>query len=120
MLVEDDESVRLLTRMVLEKAGYHLLEAADGPEALKVWDDAEGKIDLLLSDIVMPLGMSGLDLAVRLQGRKPGLKVIFTTGYSAEMAGGELQLKPGQNFIQKPCSPSELLELVRRSLDGRD
>jgi PAS domain S-box-containing protein len=117
LLVEDDESVRLLTRMVLEKAGYHLLEAGDGPEALKIWDGAVGKIDLLLTDIVMP-GMSGRDLAVRLQEKKPGLKVIFASGYSSEMAGRELALQPGQNFIQKPCSPSELLELVRRSLDS--
>ena len=118
LLVEDDESVRLLTRMVLEKAGYHLLEAEDGAEALTIWNKAGEKIDLLLTDIVMPGGISGRDLATRLQERKPGLKVILASGYSSEMAGRELTLQPGQNFIQKPCSPSELLELVRLSLDS--
>jgi CheY-like chemotaxis protein len=117
LLVEDDESVRFLTRVVLGKAGYHVLEACDGPEALKIWDEVEGNVHLLLTDIVMPAGIGGRELATLLQQKKPGLTVIFASGYSSEMAGRELQLEPGQNFIQKPCSPSELLELVRRCLD---
>jgi len=117
LLVEDDDSVRMLTRVVLVKAGYHLLEASDGLEALTVWDEAGGNIDLLLTDIVMPAGLGGRELAARLQENKPGLKVIFASGYSSEMAGRELMLRAGQHFIQKPCSPSELLQLVRRCLD---
>jgi two-component system, cell cycle sensor histidine kinase and response regulator CckA len=118
LLAEDDQSVRLLTRAMLERHGYQVLEAAHGPDALRVWDAHRDQIDLLLTDIVMPEGISGRELAARLQERKPGLRVIFTSGYSAEIAGRELTLKPGQNFIQKPSSPTELLETVRRCLDS--
>ncbi len=118
LIVEDDPYVRALTRVVLERQGYHLLEAAHGAEALRIWDQHGGAVDLLLTDIVMPEGMSGRELAARLRSRNPKLKVIFTSGYSADIAGRELSERERQSFIQKPSSPRQLLETVRRCLDG--
>jgi PAS domain S-box-containing protein len=117
LLVEDERDVRLLTRTVLERYGYQVLEATHGLDALRVWELHHGPIDLLLTDIVMPGGMSGREVALRLQERSPALPVIFTSGYSAEIAGRELTLQPGHRFLQKPAAPAELLEAVRECLD---
>ena len=118
LLAEDEPSVRMLTRIVLERAGYRVLEAAHGVEALQIWEREAPTIQLLLTDLVMPEGLSGRALAARLQTNKPGLRVIFTSGYSAEIAGRELALQEGQNFLQKPASAPHILETVRRCLDG--
>jgi two-component system, cell cycle sensor histidine kinase and response regulator CckA len=119
LLVEDETSVRRLTRIVLERAGYHVLEAHNGVEAMQLWELHQDTIQLLFTDIMMPEGVSGHDLAARLLARNPRLSVIFTSGYSAEIAGRELSLKVGQNFIQKPALPSQLLEIVRQCLDSQ-
>ena len=118
LIVEDEQSVRRLTRVVLERQGYRVLEAVHGIDALRVWDQHDGAIQLLLTDIVMPEGLNGLELAARLVERNPKLRVIFTSGYSADIAGRQLSLHHGQNFIQKPASPQQLLETVRRCLDS--
>ena len=118
LVVEDEPSLRMLTRAVLEPHGYRVLEAASGVDALRVWEEHKGSIQLLLTDIVMPEGISGLELATRLRKYRPDLRVIFTSGYSADIAGGQLHLQEGQNFIQKPSSPQQLLETVRRCLDS--
>ena len=117
LVVEDEYAVRILTRAVLEMFGYRVLEAADGVEAVRIWEQNQDSIRLLFTDLVMPEGVSGLELAARLQTRNPRLRVIFTSGYSAEIAGRQLSLQEGQNFIQKPSSPQQLLETVRRCLD---
>ncbi|HXT41697.1 MAG TPA: response regulator [Candidatus Angelobacter sp.] len=118
LLVEDEPAVRRLTRAVLETAGYHVLEAPDGAAAQHIWKEHHDSIDLLLTDMVMPGGISGRELAVSLQTHAPGLRVIFTSGYSADIAGRELSLEEGKNFLQKPSSPRQLLEVVRRCLDA--
>ena len=118
LVVEDEPSLRLLTRIILEQAGYQVLEAAHGVEALEVWERHPSPIHLLFTDLIMPEGVSGRELAARLRERNPRLPVIFTSGYSAEIAGRELALQPGQHFLQKPSRPHELLETVRRCLDG--
>ncbi|MEQ1862650.1 MAG: PAS domain-containing protein [Chthoniobacteraceae bacterium] len=117
LLVEDERAVRRLTRVVLERVGYNVLEASHGVEAMEVWDKHHASIDLLFTDMVMPNGISGRELASLMHARNPGLRVIFTSGYTPEMAGKELSLKEGQNFIQKPTTPALLLETVRRCLD---
>ena len=117
LVVEDEPSLRLLNRIVLERQGYQVLDAAHGVEALQVWERHTGPIHLLLTDLVMPEGLSGLELAARLRKLSPHLPVIFTSGYSAEMAGRELRLETGQYFLQKPTPLPELLETVRRCLD---
>jgi PAS domain S-box-containing protein len=118
LLVEDDASVRALTRHVLERAGYRVLEAANGVEALARAEQHRDGIQLLLTDIVMPEGVSGRELAARLMAGHPKLRVVFISGYSAEIAGRELALRAGQNFLQKPAAPHELLETIRRCLDS--
>ncbi len=117
LVVEDEPSLRVLNRIVLERQGYQVLDAAHGVEALQVWEQHTGPIHLLLTDLVMPEGLSGLELAARLRKHSPDLPVIFTSGYSAEMAGRELRLETGQFFLQKPTPLPELLETVRRCLD---
>lgn len=117
LLVEDENRVRVLTRLILERAGYRVLEAPHGVAALQVWEKEGAQIQLLLTDMVMPEGMSGRQLAQQLREKNPKLRVVFASGYSAEIAGRELILQPGQNFIQKPCSPAELLTTVRQCLD---
>ncbi len=117
LLVEDEPAVRTLNKVVLERGGYTVIEAANGAEGLEAWHKAGGKVDLLLTDVVMPEGMSGRELAMRLQKDRPDLPVIFTSGYSADFAGRELSLRDGQSFLQKPTAPKEILNAVRRSLD---
>ncbi len=119
LLVEDEEPVRNLGRLVLERAGYRVIEAANGVAAIEIWEENRDKIDLLFTDIVMPGGMSGLDLAAHLQEMDSDLSVIFISGYSADIAGRELNLEEGQNFVQKPCSPRKMLKIVRKCLDER-
>ncbi len=118
LIVEDEPSVRILTRTLLEREGYRVLEAPNGVEALGLWQAHKGVIHLLLTDIVMPEGLNGLQLAARLQSLDEKLRVLFTSGYSAEIAGRELTLREGENFVQKPCPPQLLLETVRRCLDS--
>ena len=118
LLVEDERAVRLLTRMVLERGGYRVIDAANGADGLRAWSEHEGRVDLLLTDVVMPDGMSGRELAERLQKKQPGLRVIFTSGYTTDFAGRELALKSGQWFLQKPAAPKEMLDIVRRAIDS--
>lgn len=118
LIVKDDPDVRRLTRKVLSRQGYQVIEAANGAEALRSWESNGSAIDLLLTDMVMPGGMGGRELGERLRARKPGLRVVFTSGYSREMAGSELSAVKGEYFIQKPSSNAELLETIRRCLDA--
>ncbi len=117
LVAEDDSTVRTLTRMVLKHQGYTVLEAANGIEALRIWEQHSDEISLLLTDMVMPGGMNGRELAARLRGDDPQLRIVFSSGYSADIAGRELQLDRHQRFVQKPCSAQRLLETVRSALD---
>jgi two-component system, cell cycle sensor histidine kinase and response regulator CckA len=117
LLVEDEPIVCQAITTTLERAGYRVLQAGNGPEALRLWEENRQQIRLLLTDIVMPQGISGRELAARLRTSDAALRVIFMSGYSPDMAGRELNLQPGQDFIQKPYSSQQLLEAVRKSLD---
>ena len=105
LLVEDEPPVRMLMRIVLERAGYQVLEATHGHEALKIWEKHPNRIQLLLTDIVMPEGMSGRELASRLQAGNPTLKVMFTSGYSADVASRELSLLEGTKLHPETLRP---------------
>lgn len=118
LLVEDDLAVRTLTRVVLERQGYRVVDAGDGVQAMDAWPECKDRVALLLTDLVMPEGITGQELAAKLQAEKPGLKTIFCSGYSVEIAGRELKLRPGQRFLQKPFPPDQLLEAVRNLLDA--
>jgi two-component system, cell cycle sensor histidine kinase and response regulator CckA len=121
LLVEDEEYVRSVTRNILENSGYRVLEAGSGPEALRVWESAGPKIDLLLTDIVMPEGMNGRRLAEELRGRKTSLKVIFQSGYDGEVVSTSTDFlyRTSSCYLQKPTSSRELLRTVRNCLDGK-
>ena len=118
LLVEDDPEVRTLTRATLERHGYRVLEAPDGLATLGLWRQHRDAVALLLTDLVMPGGLNGRDLAQRLRLDRPQLKVIYTSGYSAELAGRKWHPGPGEAFLQKPCPVELLLETVRRCLDA--
>jgi CheY-like chemotaxis protein len=94
-----------------------VLTAATGGEALRIWDKHNGQIDLLLTDMIMPGGMTGTDLAAELKRRKPGLKVIYASGYSSALTGKDFT--QGENiFLAKPYQPNQVARLIRDTLDG--
>jgi PAS domain S-box-containing protein len=117
LVVEDEPAVRLLARTVLERAGYRVLEAVSGADGLRAWEQCGGRVDVLLTDVVMPDGMSGCELADRLQSKRPDLRVVLTSGYSTDLAGRELSLTDNQSFLPKPAPPRAILAAVRRALD---
>ena len=118
LVVEDESSVRELASLALRKRGYHVLSAANGPEAIALWQKSLAQIDLLLTDMVMPSGMSGGELAKALLERNPKLKIIYTSGYSPEILKQDSLLAHGINFLPKPYDLSALLKAVRLCLDG--
>jgi signal transduction histidine kinase/CheY-like chemotaxis protein len=121
LLVEDDEEVRLITRRVLETYGYTIWEASTARKAREVWLSHREEIALLLTDIIMPEGVTGRDLAEELRKDRPGLKVVFMSGYSTEAVDKDTQFfrRTKSHFLQKPCSPGTLLQTVRQSLDAK-
>jgi len=115
LLVEDAPAIRKMTRIMLEGLGYRVIEA-DGPEAaIGLAEKHGGAIALLLTDVVMP-GMNGRDLAGRLQARFPGMKVLFMSGYTADIVVHQYALGDGAHLIQKPFSMETLAAEVRRTL----
>ena len=118
LLVEDEAPLRLLMSNVLQRCGYTVIRAESGVAALKLWKESGQRVDLLFTDLVMPDGMSGFELAGRLQDEKPGLKVIFTSGYSARAGQGPALIE-GENFLQKPFPPQKLAQTMRKCLDGK-
>jgi PAS domain S-box-containing protein len=118
LLVEDEATVRSLAKIILQRYGYRVWDAASGVEALNVWKELGSKIDLLLTDMVMPDGITGRELAKQLRARKPDLKVIYTSGYSMDLDGTAFRLKEAATFLQKPYHPLKLAQAVRKRLDG--
>jgi two-component system, cell cycle sensor histidine kinase and response regulator CckA len=117
LVVEDELVLRLLITRALEAYGYRVIAASTGLAALELWDEHCSVVDLLLADIVMPDGVSGGRLADQLRAEKPGLKVLFMSGYPGDIAGRGLDLREGYNFLQKPFSAAQLAQAVRDSLD---
>jgi signal transduction histidine kinase/ActR/RegA family two-component response regulator len=117
LLVEDDPSLRASVRKALSQLGYRILEAPTGVKALEVWKENRSEIRLLLTDLVMPDKMTGKDLAQRILQENPKLKVIYMSGYSAEVVGKDFPLKEGVNFLTKPFQASKLAQTIRDSLD---
>ena len=119
LLVEDEPSLRLVIGESLRDLGYVIHEAANGQEALEVWQRHHAQIDLLFSDMVMPGGISGQDLAERFREEKQGLKVILSSGYSPETVGQRFQSEATPVLLQKPYRLEELSRTVRDCLDQR-
>jgi CheY-like chemotaxis protein len=117
LVVEDETVLRELVREILEVHGYRVLDAASGREALQAWEKHGKSVDLLLTDMVMPDGMSGHDVAAKLQEDNPRLPVIFSSGYSQESLERGEPAGQGQTFLSKPYLPADLAQAVRAALD---
>src|SRR5262249_29366255 len=107
---------RILVKRLLEARGYKVQAASNGAEAWQLYEHAPDAFDLVLTDMVMAGGVSGRQLAERLLSLRPRTKVIFMSGYSGDDAGG-VELREGDNFLQKPFTPASLFECVRARLD---
>jgi PAS domain S-box-containing protein len=118
LLVEDEAALRKLMCKILKRHGYQVLEASNGVEALDLWSEHGKSVTLLLTDLVMPGGLDGQELARQLQAKQPALKVVFSSGYSIEIAGREISLRHGENFLPKPFTPDRLLKSIRQCLDA--
>ncbi len=113
LLVEDEDPVRELAAIFLKENGYQVIEANCGAKAFKIWDEKSSQIDLLVTDIVMPGGISGYDLANELVKAKPGLGVIFTSGYDPQRTGQRPMSMAGARFVPKPYDSNTLLQAIR-------
>jgi CheY-like chemotaxis protein len=117
LLVDDEAAVRKVATRILERNGYHVVQAADGVEALAL--AADHAIDLVVSDLVMPR-MSGPELAEKLAPVRPGIRVLFVSGYSQGVVGPRQDVDDGAPLIQKPFSERSLTECVHLALhDGQ-
>jgi signal transduction histidine kinase/CheY-like chemotaxis protein len=119
LLVEDEPVLREMAQAILENCGYRVIPAASGPEALRVWDLTHETIDLVLTDMVMPEGMSGMDLAHHLSAQKPGVKIIFASGYSMDDLDTQFLRKGYAGFLQKPYTHASLTDAIRSCLDSK-
>jgi len=117
-IVEDQPILCAWIRMVLENTGYAVIEANSGVAALDLWKENKTHVDLLLTDMVMPDGISGQQLADKLKADNPALKVVFTSGYRTEVVGQGLPLREGVNFLEKPYSPQSLIQIVGNALNA--
>jgi DNA-binding response OmpR family regulator len=116
LLVEDEQSLLKPTKMLLEKQGYTVLTASMPGEAIRIAKERSSDIQLLLTDVVMP-EMNGRDLARELQSLYPHIKLLFTSGYTADIIANHGILIEGVHFIQKPYAPQSLTAKIREVLD---
>jgi CheY-like chemotaxis protein len=115
LLVEDEDALRQLARRILERQGYRVLESNNGRDALARATAHEGRIDLILTDVVMP-EMSGRALVERLSAVRPNAAIVYMSGYTDDDVLRRGMLEPGSMFIQKPFNPRALLRIVRDAL----
>ena len=115
LIVEDEEMLIYLLQGILTMSGHHVITAPDGPTALQRWAERREEIDLVITDMVMPGGITGRILGETLHAEKPALPIIYTSGYSPDFAGADLTLTPGVNFLPKPYISRAVLEIVQRA-----
>ncbi len=117
LVVEDDPDVRQTTVELLEELGYQVIEAEDGPSALRVLDK-HSEIDLLFTDVVMPGGMKGPELAREVRNRRPGTKVLYMSGYTEYGAFHDDMVETEGTLLSKPFQKGEFAEKLRLTLDS--
>jgi len=117
LLVEDDDGLRELARRVLSRGGYQVLEARQALQAEDLANQHQGKIDLLLTDVVMP-GIGGRELSLRLAKNRPEMRILYMSGYTDEIVLKQGVMDGSMNFLHKPFTPSKLSRAVRQVLDG--
>lgn len=117
LVVEDQVAVRAVAKTILQYLGYRVVTAESGAAALELWPSHRAKVDLLLTDVVMPQGVDGRELAARLRSEKPDLRVVLMSGFGAEAEGPEIKLPSDFMYVSKPFDPAALGKAVRESLD---
>ena len=115
LLVEDDDEVREVALRILRNNGYHVLEAANGADALRVCEQQPFPVDLVVTDIVMP-EMGGTELAEKIRETQPDARILFTSGYTEDAAVRQSFMHPGEAFIEKPFTPASLAKKAREML----
>jgi CheY-like chemotaxis protein len=119
LIVEDEASLRGMAEKILKRLGYTILTAQDGPEALNLWPKIRAQVDLLFTDMMMPGGITGRELAERLVRDRPGLPVIYSTGYSVDLANPDFSLVEGVNLLVKPYDATTLIRAIRNALEKK-
>ena len=120
LVVEDDKALRNVIVAMLQRHGYAMVEADSGISARQIWGQEARSIDLLLTDMVMPGGVTGLELVEELRLEKPGLKAVLASGYSSQLLSSDVALSKNLSFLKKPFSAKTLAATVRQCLDGHD
>ena len=118
VVIDDEETVRMLIVEVLEDAGYNVLQADDGPGGLKILESA-ARVDLLVTDVGLPGGMNGRQVADAARVRRPDLKVLFITGFAENAAVGNGYLEPDMEVLTKPFVMAQLASTVSEMVEGR-
>ena len=116
LVVDDEPAVRVVTKRILQRSGYAVLDAAGGAEALHALREHPGPVHLLLTDVIMP-DMNGREVARQVRGQRPGIRVVYMSGYSPEAIAHDGLLDEGAAFVRKPFESGLLLQTVRRALD---
>jgi two-component system cell cycle sensor histidine kinase/response regulator CckA len=120
LVVEDEALLREMECSILEQSGYNVLSAESGRRAFDLWKSQGQKVDLLLADIILPRGITGVELGKCLLEGQPGLKIIFTTGRLVGQAEHEELARMNARFLPKPFQPEDLVYLVRDTLGAAD
>jgi PAS domain S-box-containing protein len=119
LVVEDERDLRDFVSRELRRHGYRIFEAVDGPSALRIWDEYKNQINLVFTDVIMTGGMNGREMAEKIWLDNPKMKVIFSSGYGADMLGKDFKLDPGIQYLQKPYLPQTLAKTIRNCLDAK-
>jgi CheY-like chemotaxis protein len=117
LLVEDEDNYRMMLAILMRRQGYTVIEAANGVEAMRQWESHQDEINLLFTDMVMPEGMTGLELGERIRSRKPDAPIIISSGYSIDLLEPANLNLSGFLYLSKPCDPDKLLRTLRKVLD---
>jgi PAS domain S-box-containing protein len=119
LVVEDERDLREIITRTLNRHGYRVFQAVDANSALQIWAEYKNEINLVFTDVIMPGGLNGREMAERIWNEKPATKIIFSTGYGAEALGKDFKLDANLNFLQKPYQPAALARIIRSCLDAK-